>query len=231
VPVASNFSLPRIGSSNQLKRDYDRSHSSSSSFQEVQGFCLSPSLLIPNDYHEKLLEYERDELSIHASGDEFNLSQHDDQYLNFDKPAIFSQARSSASTTMSIQSLSSSRHQSSTSSSSAFTRWTDSSSSSWQMYVDPSQQPVAITLNDEKPITSEVAVMRPDDSPTFSLGHSRAQSEATSHMKALHDTAAPLQPKISKESLKAHRRARTSSRSHPNASPQLALFPQVPQRF
>lgn len=236
TPMTSNFSLPRIDSSTQLKRDHDRSHSSASSFQDAQEFCLSPSLLIPNDYHEKMLQYERGELGLHASSDEPKISQYDDHSL-IDRPGVFLHARSSASTTISTlseQSVTSSRYPSST-----FTRWTGSSSSSWQAHSD-SQQPVTITLNDKEPVVTPTSGMPlvSTSEPSAALlkqepsreGHSRAQSEATLLIKTSHDTAAPFDAKVAKESLKTHRRARTASRSHANASPQFALFPQVPQR-
>jgi len=240
MPVTANFSLPRIDSSAKLKRDHDRSHSSASSFQESQGFCLSPSLLIPDDYHEQMLRYERGELSSHNSTDDLKVIQQDDQYPKFNKPDTHLPARCSASTTVSTlseQSATSSRYASSTFSSSAFTRWTGSSSSSWQ-HIEPSQQPVSITLNDKEPVvtpTSEVPVMTPSENTvlpapqeTSREGHSRAHSEATLLLKTPHDTITPLEPKTTKESLKTHRRARTASRSHATTSPQLALFPQIP---
>ncbi|KAI0909858.1 hypothetical protein F4823DRAFT_592254 [Ustulina deusta] len=235
VPMPSNFSLPRIDTSTQLKRDHDGSHSSASSFQEVQGFSLSPSLLIPNDYHEKMLQYERGELSSHPSSDELKLSH--DHYLKFDKPGDFLRARSSASTTVSTlseQSATSSRYPSST-----FTRLTGSSSSSWQVPAE-SQQPVTITLNDKEPVvtpTNDMTVTSSGEHPVDALkteavreGHSRAQSDATWLMKGPQVTIAPLESRPPKETLKTHRRARTASRSHTNASPQFALFPQIPQR-
>ncbi|KAI0195119.1 hypothetical protein EV127DRAFT_332469 [Xylaria flabelliformis] len=238
TPITSNFSLPRIDSSTQLKHEHERSLSSVSSLQEEQGFCLSPSLLIPNDYHEKMLQYGRGELSSHASSDELKIWQHDDISLKFDRSGTYLHPRSSASTTMSTlseRSVTSSRYPSST-----FTRWTGSSSSSWQVPID-SQQPVTITLNDKEPIitpTSDIDVVSPSDDPPATLakqdagreGHSRAQSEATLLTKVSPDTATPLESKAAKESSKTHRRARTASRSHANASPQFALFPQVPQR-
>ncbi|KAI0526657.1 hypothetical protein F5B22DRAFT_170157 [Xylaria bambusicola] len=230
VPKTSNFSLPRVDTSGQLKHDHDRSHSSASSFQEVQGFSLSPSLLIPNEYHDKMLQYERGELSSHASSDELKLSH--DQFLNFEKFGGFLHARSSASTTVSTlseQSGTSSRYPSST-----FTRLTNSSSSSWQASVD-SQQPVTITLNDKESVVTAVNSMAVTSScePTVDAlkqevireGHSRAQSDATLLM-----TTAPVAMKPTKESLKTHRRARTASRSHTTPSPQFALFPQISPR-
>ncbi|KAI1132972.1 hypothetical protein F5Y10DRAFT_274452 [Nemania abortiva] len=219
TPMTSNFSLPRIDTSTQLKRDHDRSHSSASSFREVQEFCLSPSLLIPNDYHEKMLQYERGELDSHASSDDLKNLPYDDRSL-LDKPGAFLHARSSASTTMSTlseQSVASSRYPSST-----FTRWTSSSSSSWQAHAD--SQPVTITLNDKESIvtpTSSMPVVGSNETPVATVkqetvreGHSRAQSEAGLLMKVAHDVAAPLGAGTAKESLKTHRRARTASRSH-----------------
>ncbi|KAI1167899.1 hypothetical protein F5B18DRAFT_658812 [Nemania serpens] len=224
TPITSNFSLPRIDASTQLKRDHHRSDSSVSSFQEVHEFCLSPSLLIPNDYHEKMLQYERGEAKILP----------DDQGLKFDRPGAFLHARSSASTTISTlseQSGVSSRYPSST-----FTRWTGSSSSSWQVQIDP-QQPVTITLNDKEPVitpTSDIT-MTAGETPVAPLkqetgrdGHSRTQSEATLLTKLPHATVAPIESNIAKESLKIHRRTRTGSRSHTSVAPQFALFPQVP---
>ncbi|KAI1116185.1 hypothetical protein F5Y14DRAFT_440157 [Nemania sp. NC0429] len=227
APITSNFSLPRIDSSTQLKRDHHRSDSSISSFREADEFCLSPSLLIPNDYHEKMLQYERDE---------FKMLPNDDQSPRFDRPEAFLHARSSASTTISTlseQSGVSSRYPSST-----FTRWTGSSSSSWQVQIDP-QQPVTITLNDKEPVitpTNEIAMIASEPSATPLKqetgrdGHSRAQSEATLLTKATHAAVASLESNVAKESLKTHRRTRTGSRSHANVTPQFALFPQIPQR-
>ncbi|KAI0486920.1 hypothetical protein F4859DRAFT_510701 [Xylaria cf. heliscus] len=235
--MTSNFSLPRIDTLTHLKRDHDRSHSSASSLQEVQGFCLSPSLLIPNDYQEKMLPYEGGELSSRASSDELKILQHDDISLKFGRPGAFLHPRSSASTTISTlseQSVTSSRYPSST-----FTRWTGSSTSSWQAPID-SQHPVTITLNDKEPViasTSDVTVGNPDEALEALVkqdasreGHNRAQSEATLLTKVPQDTVSPLESKFAKEPPKTHRRARTSSRSHNNVSPQFALFPQVPQR-
>ncbi|KAI8634911.1 hypothetical protein F5Y19DRAFT_469963 [Xylariaceae sp. FL1651] len=243
MPVTSNFSLPRIDSSTQLQRDRDQLHSSSSSFQEEQGFCLSPSLLIPNDFHEQMLQFDRSGLSEQASGDDPKVSQQDDQYLKFEKPAALLHARSSASTTMSTlseQSILSSRHQSSTSSSSAFTRWTGSSSSSWQAHVESSQPPVSINIIDKESLvipTSDVTMTKSDEASVLISnqdasreGHSRTQSDATMLMSGATDAVAPLESKIAREAPKIHRRARTTSRSHTNPPPQFALFPQVPQR-
>lgn len=237
APMTSNFSLPRIDTSAQLKREHDRSGSTASSFQEADEFCLSPSLLIPNDYHECVLQYERGDLGSHDSSDELQIPQHDDHHLKFDKPADLLHTRSSASTTVSTlsdRSLASSRYPSST-----FTRWTGSSSSSWQAHAD-SPQPVTITVNDKEAVITpatdlDVAVSsEPAMAPAKPEGpresHSRAQSEANVLGKMAYDPIAPLDSKVVKDPLKTHRRVRTASRSHANLSPQFALFPQVPRR-
>ncbi|KAI0166282.1 hypothetical protein GGR57DRAFT_19180 [Xylariaceae sp. FL1272] len=229
-----NFSLPRMSSSKSLPRDHDRSPSNASSFQEAQGFSLSPSLLIPNDYFEQMLQHERGEQS---AGNE---TQHHDQYLKSEKSFPLVQGRSSVSTSVSTysdRSVSSSRHQSS-SSSSAYTRWTGSSNSSWQaQIVDTYKAPVSITLNDKEDIATPTADVTPR-SNEHSLkpevvreGHNRTQSDATLLMRCANDTVPPVDSKTSKDSGKFHRRARTSSRSHNNAAPpQFALFPQVSRR-
>ncbi|KAI0200472.1 hypothetical protein F4808DRAFT_161471 [Astrocystis sublimbata] len=236
MPITSNFSLPRIDSSTQLKRDYDhdRSHSSASSSQDMQGFCLSPSLLIPNDYHEKILQYERGELISRASNDELKSLQHDAVQFKFDGQGTNLHPRSSASTTVSTlseQSGTSSRYPSS-----SFTRWTGSSSSSWQMPIDTKQAITAVV--DEEPVavpaSDATLVNAGEPQPTATVnqepGHSRAQSEAMLLMKVPDNTALASDSEAAKESLKTHRRARTASRSHTNVSPSFALFPQVPQR-
>ncbi|KAI1268501.1 hypothetical protein F5Y18DRAFT_232123 [Xylariaceae sp. FL1019] len=230
--VTSNFSLPRISSSKSLQRDHDRSPSNASSFQEAQGFSLSPSLLIPNDYFDQMLQHERCEQS---SGSE---TQHPEQYLRSEKSFPLLQTRSSASTSVSTysdQSVSSSRHQSS--SSSAYTRWTGSSNSSWQaQIIDTYKAHVVITLNDKENAATPTAdhTPRSDERPPKAEvvrdGHNRTQSDATLLMRSASDTATPLDSKASKDQGKFHRRARTSSRSHNNAPPQFALFPQVTRR-
>ena len=65
-PVTSNFSLPR-GDRRSHRPSMLKAHrpmSTASSFQESHGFTLSPSLLIPNDYHQQMLLSE-------ADGDEY----------------------------------------------------------------------------------------------------------------------------------------------------------------
>ncbi|KAI1213439.1 uncharacterized protein F4807DRAFT_265137 [Annulohypoxylon truncatum] len=231
VPVTSNFSLPRRENSSQFLRVHKRTQSPETNFKESQGFSLSPSLLIPNDYHQQMLRYEREELQ--DSEDEDFLIQgntFDDQpIMKFGKTV---NARSSASTTVSTlseHSMTSSRHKSTNSTSTAYTRWTGSSTSSW------TQQPIlpkAINDSTLPVITSPTAVVAPTTFEEMAVKeekpaekHARTQSHAGLLMRSNYDAAPPAEQKPAKEPIRTRRRARTTSRSH--ASPQFALFPAV----
>ncbi|KAI1082344.1 hypothetical protein F5B20DRAFT_33449 [Whalleya microplaca] len=237
VPMSSNFSLPRRDSSAHLQREDTRTHSSASSFKESEGFTLSPSLLIPNDYHQQMLQYEREDLCEREPNEEFLIQgptlTDDESIPTFGQPITVSKARSSASTTISTiseHSVTSSRHISSTSTSTAFTRWTGSSTSSWQG-CDSLQIP-------KSPAANELSITSPKNSCMVlpeSVGtvlkqergrekHSRTQSHADLLMRTDREKVAPLDLKSAKEPSK-RRRARTISRSH--NSPQFLLFPQV----
>lgn len=239
VPVTSNFSLPRRDSSAQLLREPSRAPSPDMTFKESQGFNLSPSLLIPNDYHQQMLNFEREELE--DSEDEDFLIQgatlDDEPIMKFGKSIAPSNSRSSASTTdsaLSDQSMTSSRHKSTTSNSTAYTRWTGSSTSSWQAR-DSSQpippKPVSENAPAAVAAPTTVVTLPKFDEETGSRQdatrekHSRTQSHADLLMRSRYDVMPTAEPKPVKEPLRARRRARTTSRSH--ASPQFALFPSV----
>ncbi|KAI0480565.1 hypothetical protein GGR56DRAFT_671664 [Xylariaceae sp. FL0804] len=198
APAAlSNFSLPRRDSSaaNLLYtgggRQLQKPQSRVASFQESQGFKLSPSLLIPNDFHQQMLLYERERErgEQHLVDEQLEQQQHQylpsafvDEYLDEeyrDKTTAMTtaqQARSSASTDSSVMTSSSSAHKSTTSMATAYTRWTGSSTSSaagWQAHLDDLQQCTAAA----KPLEFEPT---PDSSsfPLMTTGHARAQSDA-----------------------------------------------------
>ncbi|KAI1769588.1 hypothetical protein GGR53DRAFT_7527 [Hypoxylon sp. FL1150] len=235
IPLTSNFSLPRRDSSAQLLRESSQYLSPEVSFKESQGFSLSPSLLIPNDYHQEMLQYEREELEDSEDDEDFLIqgaTLNDEPIMKFGKNLAPSNIRSSASTTDSIYSESSSRHKSTTSNSTAFTRWTGSSASSWQTTRDSTQhiphKPVveegrASIASPTKVITlptlDDEVVSRHD--PKLER-HSRTQSHANLLMS---NTSPAAEGQPAKEPLRTRRRARTTSRSH--ASPQFALFPSI----
>ncbi|KAI5928703.1 hypothetical protein F4810DRAFT_20159 [Camillea tinctor] len=235
APVASNFSLPRRKSSVQLHRDPDLSQSPPSSVRDIQEFKLSPSLLIPNDYHQQMLQYEREGQHDRELDDEY-----EERFMKFGKSLSVSQARSSTSTMdsrLSGHSMASSRHKSSASTSTAFTRWTGSSTSSWQANGEAFQATIAKAISDESHIVGQPSMVTlPESEESFgpptrqdSGRHVRAHSEANLLMRAAApEPTAPAENKPAKLPLKTRRRARTTSRSHNNPPPQFALFPQIP---
>ncbi|KAI1454994.1 hypothetical protein F4805DRAFT_295769 [Annulohypoxylon moriforme] len=235
IPVTSNFSLPRRESSAQLLRVHKRTQSPETNFKESQGFSLSPSLLIPNDYHQQMLRYEREELQ--DSEDEDFLIQgntFDDQpIMKFGKTNNIRSSASTTDSTLSEHSMTSSRHKSTNSTSTAYTRWTGSSTSSWTQR-DPSQPILPKAMNDNvlPVITSPTMVGAPTTFEDMALKqekpaekHARTQSHAGLLMRSNYDAAPPAEQKPAKEPIRTRRRARTTSRSH--ASPQFALFPTV----
>ncbi|KAI2471660.1 hypothetical protein F4781DRAFT_89839 [Annulohypoxylon bovei var. microspora] len=234
LPVTSNFSLPRRDSSAQFLRVHKRTQSPETNFKESQGFSLSPSLLIPNDYHQQMLHYEREDLQ--DSEDEDFLIQgntfEDQPVLKLTKTINVRSSASTTDSTLSEHSMGSSRHKSTNSTSTAYTRWTGSSTSSWTR--DPPQPILPMAVNDNalpvinSPTTSivcttfEEMALKQDKPPEK---HSRTQSHAGLLMRSNYDSAPPMDQKPAKEPIKTRRRARTTSRSH--ASPQFALFPTV----
>ncbi|KAK6950425.1 hypothetical protein Daesc_008753 [Daldinia eschscholtzii] len=252
LPVTSNFSLPRRESSAQLLRDNSRSQTPERNFKEAQAFSLSPSLLIPDDYHQQMLQYQREGLEDDSDDDELVIQGNtlDEPIIRFGKNLKPSNARSSASTTdsrFSEHSMTSSRHKSTTSTSTGFTRWTGSSMSSWQgrdstqhiltkpagesgpvVIVSPTQATTPMTPMTAMKFDEEIS---PKQEPNREK-HGRTQSHAGLLMRTNYDAPAPAaaaaaateSKPAAKEPPKTRRRARTTSRSH--AAP-LALFPTV----
>ncbi|RYP47340.1 hypothetical protein DL768_006591 [Monosporascus sp. mg162] len=228
VRVTSNFSLPQRGHIPVLSR--------SSSFNKEPAW--SPSFLVPTDYQQQMLEYERERLQDDGDdGDDENYLtrlQRNESSLRLDKPTMLLNARSSASTTISAyseRSLASSRHISNTSVSTAFTRWTASSmGASFEGFKASCEaSPSASVAAD----VEHTVVMGENESGTTAFpeltgsalecGYTRERhmSEANVLFKALLPGDADAQ-----EPPRLRRRARTTSKSH--NSPQLGLFPHVP---
>ncbi|KAJ1335468.1 hypothetical protein MN608_02205 [Microdochium nivale] len=210
LPVNTNFSLPDRGHSRPLSR--------ASSNLGSQEFTLSPSLLIPNDFQQQMLDFER---GANNTDDE------DDVPLGhlYSKSALMLKARQSASTTasrLSEQSLSSSRHKSTHSTSTAYTRWTAISTGSidcWQQHADkvqdePVMTPTVVVVGMTLPETEEPAAV---DVPERRQRTSSEGNILTSICDT--DKSADVQA--------TRRRAKTTSRSH-YSSPQFGLFPSVP---
>ncbi|ETR97275.1 hypothetical protein M419DRAFT_91966 [Trichoderma reesei RUT C-30] len=126
APATNNFSLPRLD-----KKKIRASHASS--FKESHGFTLSPSLLIPGDFHQQML---LEESARHEFPDEHELTLPYAQAALYDETSNsmqWSQQRASTSTTGTTSTNSDStadRHVSTNSTWSFFTRYTASSSGS-----------------------------------------------------------------------------------------------------
>lgn len=221
--VTSNFSLPRRDSSTLVGRGHSRVGSKVSA---SQGF-VSPSLLVPNDYHQQMLLHES-EFREEDEDDEAMFLSHGTSFLD---PSDFksANARASSSTTHSALSDSSSRHRSATSNSTSFTRWTASSTStsieSWQAPSEDSEMTVSKMDNDDvSPLPVFQDVFKRDASRER---HHRAQSHANV-LAANDDDIAPHEGLSPGLPVKSRRRARTTSRSHNNPPAQFGLFPAVP---
>lgn len=229
-PVTSNFSLP--------DRGHNRTLSRASSALGSQEFTLSPSLLIPNDYQQQMLSYERE---LH----EVEQDEDDDVPLGqlYEKSALMIKVRSSGSTTasaLSEHSLSSSRHKSTLSTSTAFTRWTGISSAGsmdWQQHADASCPEASSFMSSDDcnatPTVGAIGMTLPTSPITkWENGPERRQrtaSEANILTNFLSNDVADKASASTAGAIQTRRRAKTTSRSH-NGPPQFGLFPNVPPR-
>lgn len=226
VPVAANFSLPRRDSSAILVRGHNRNASHADSFKECNGFDLSPSMLIPSDYHQQMLMHERGELR--EEDEDLFVAPLSPMGTHFAKSSLGIHARSSASTTDSVFS---SRHKSNTSTSTTLTRWTSNSTTtaaidSWQSCNEEAES--HNVSNFEKTIISPLPEF---EKTRFTRNasaerHARAQSHANVLVKSSSEITMADHLKSSREPLRTRRRAKTTSRSHNRLAPvTLGLFP------
>ncbi|RYP80058.1 hypothetical protein DL769_002632 [Monosporascus sp. CRB-8-3] len=231
VRVTSNFSLPQRVHKQVLSR-------SSSFNKESQGSAWSPSILVPTDYQQQMLEYEKEGLRNDGNndGDENFLThlQHNKSSLRLDKPTALLNARSSASTTISAfseRSLASSRHISNTSVSTAFTRWTASSmAASFEGFKASCEASpgASVAADDEHTVVmgeNETGTTAFPELTGSALEHGYTRERHMSEANVLFKTSLPGDADA-QEPPRLRRRARTTSKSH--NPPQLGLFPRVP---
>jgi hypothetical protein len=223
APVTSNFSLPRRDSSAVLIRGHNRNVSHADSFKEANGFDLSPSLLIPSDYHQQMLLHERGELR--EEDESLFVAPLSPSGTHFAKSSLTMHARSSASTTDSIFSH---RHKSNTSTSTTLTRWTSTGTLSAAAEGCQSEEREQSTgCNFEKSVISPLPELEETHHrrDTSAERHARAQSHANVLIKSSSETTIADRAKSGKETIKTRRRAKTTSRSHNHAPVSLGLFP------
>ncbi|KAI1847792.1 hypothetical protein JX266_006287 [Neoarthrinium moseri] len=229
LPVTSNFSLPRRDSSALLTRGHASKISGAENLKEYQEFNLSPSLLIPNDYHQQMLLYERE--ALREEDEDLYVAPLSPSGTHFAKSAMSLHARSSASTTDSMMSdqSGSSRHKSTTSTSTTLTRWTNSTACTIDGWQPSILEKDYAACNLEKFAVDPLPEM---DESRFARDvsrerHSRAQSHADVLLvKSSSETTMAHHNKPMRETVGSRRRAKTTSRSH-NQAPALALFPPV----
>lgn len=179
-PTRANFSLPRRDGL-RPQRLHLRS-SSHASFKESQGFTLSPSFLIPTDYHQELLAARSEQ---HSESD--NIAQavtYEDPTMTMENTNLFVPARGSSSTTASASNASTrsvfERHISSTSTNTDYTRLTMSTGSvDMEPFIFKDDTPQVVTT--DEPVLG-VAISEPMDETFDQLAppaqHSRSQSAA-----------------------------------------------------
>lgn len=244
LSVTNNFSLPRgdkAGRLSQLKSM--RPISYASSFRESHGFNLSPSLLIPGDYHQQMLMNEAEKYDYHGDDEVFREAYqgpyHEDlDQSEMDRSPISCEQRSSTSTAET--SFSSERHISANSTFTTMTRLTVSSSSTslnkQAGVVTESQEPMPVTqiidaqdeeFDDPEPTPPATKDTVPELTP-FPMTKIGNKPHHRSH--ASESVARAEMASLKSQDPKFRRpRARTSSLSAQIAPPvgQYALFPRA----
>lgn len=131
-PGSNNFSMPRAERNGRLSYLNVRPMSCASSFKESQGFNLSPSLLIPGDYHQQMLLSASENYGYDAEAEIPPLPYRNPEDEHFEA-SLALQQRSSTSTTESTSTaptdFTGERHTSANSSWTASTRLTASTTS------------------------------------------------------------------------------------------------------
>ncbi|EHK17710.1 uncharacterized protein TRIVIDRAFT_113637, partial [Trichoderma virens Gv29-8] len=231
APAPNNFSLPLL----DKKKLFRVSHASS--FKESHGFTLSPSLLIPGDFHQQML---LEEGARHEYPDEDELALPYNQGAMYDettKPMQWSQQRASTSTTGTVSTHSDStadRHISTNSTWSFFSRHTASSSGSVHKMTGSwteSAEPLPVSQVDVLPhvdADEEAGITSPQDTVPELVSFPLGPSRKSSHKSHASESIIHEEPSFKQFEAGQRRgpRARTASLSS-QAPPvgQYALFP------
>ncbi|UKZ96690.1 uncharacterized protein TrAFT101_011468 [Trichoderma asperellum] len=225
APVANNFSLPIFD-----KKKFRASHASS--FKESHGFTLSPSLLIPGDFHQQMLLEEGARQEYPGEDDLALPYQQTAFYDENSKPVQWSQQRASTSTTGTVSTYSDTtadRHISTNSTWSFYTRNTASSSGSvhkmtgsWTECAEPlpvaqAEVPAPVDAEAEGDMTS------PQDTVPELISFPLAPSRKSSHKSHASESIIHEDPSSSQKRRSRSRTASLSSQAPPVG--QYALFP------
>ncbi|PTB66562.1 PAK domain-containing protein [Trichoderma citrinoviride] len=233
APATNNFSLPRLDKK-KIRASY------ASSFKESHGFTLSPSLLIPGDFHQQML-LEEGARYEHPDEDEPTLPYAQAAlYDETSKSMQWSQQRASTSTTGTTSTNSDStadRHVSTNSTWSFFTRYTASSSGSVHKMTESwteSAEPLPASQAEVLPpadIADEANITSPQDTVPELVSFPLAPSRKVAHHKS-HASESIIRedPSASFKQFEAGQRRASRSRTaslNSQAPPvgQYALFP------
>lgn len=245
IAVTNNFSFPRGEKGRRPKLNHSRSDSRASSFKESYGFTLSPSLLIPGDYHQQMLLNEAEKQGYSGEDDVIRgIVDHDHPYENTSNAAShnslhMSHQRASTSTTATnsttLSDSTGERHVSTNSTWTNLTRLTSSTSlNKWVEQNDGVRESLIIKSHndsDEEDTTPPASTEKdtvPELTPFPSVPvGKRAHHKSHASESVVRDDA-PINKSV--EATKTRRpRARTTSLSTQAPPPvgQYALFPRA----
>lgn len=223
-PTRSNFSLPRRDAAQPQRLLHERTTSQASASKEPQGFTLSPSMLIPNDYQQEMLAHQRESLE-----DAEGLGQAvtwEEPTMTAEGPNLFVPIRASNSTTASAMSSRSNfdRHISTTSSTSTdYTRMTMSTGSvNIEDYLPKDDAPRAFSTEEAEPAQAATAV--PNHARSQSIAGLLNSMDSRPLSRGNHSSDPNLDRLHSAKRQVGRGRSRTLSSSPPPPG-QYALFP------
>ncbi|GKT43823.1 uncharacterized protein ColSpa_04004 [Colletotrichum spaethianum] len=242
LPVKSNFSHPRKETNYRGNSHlHVRTASHASSFKESHGFHLSPSLLIPGDFHQQMLaDSDMDAYPLEAArhnSDHFSFDE--EPVLTMETPGLFARDRASTSTTGSNSSSQTSsteaRHTSTNSTWTALTRYTGSTTfEGWNPKFEGSEHSRSFSADDLSELAlgsprarkSTMAPL-PESEEVLTLSRSTGDIRTVSTRLDASQSQENLPLAKTKEAGKQHRRQRAQTLSAPPPPGQYALFPPI----
>ncbi|KAK2042223.1 hypothetical protein LZ31DRAFT_370653 [Colletotrichum somersetense] len=242
LPVKSNFSHPRKETNYRGNGHlHVRTASQASSFKESHGFHLSPSLLIPGDYHQQMLaDSDTDPYPVNISRQNSGHFSFDEEpALTIEMSGLFARDRASTSTTGSNSSGRSSsigaRHASTNSTWTALTRYTGSTTfEGWNAKVEGSEHSRSFSVGGLSELAlgsprGQKSVMTPLPESEEVLATSRSTGDIRGASGRLDASQSQEYLPLSKtrEFPRQHQRQRAQTLSAPPPPGQYALFPPV----
>ncbi|OHW96324.1 hypothetical protein CSPAE12_04980 [Colletotrichum incanum] len=242
LPVKSNFSHPRKETNYRGNSHlHVRTASRASSFKESHGFHLSPSLLIPGDFHQQMLaESDTDAYPVDmAKHNSDHFSFDEEPVLTIDIPGLFARDRASTSTTGSNSSSQTSstgaRHTSTNSTWTALTRYTGSTTfEGWNPKFEGSDHSRSFSADDFSELAlgspkgrKSTMTPLPESEEVLTTSRSTGDIRVVAGRLDASQSQESLPLAKTKEAVKQHRRQRAQTLSAPPPPGQYALFPPI----